>query len=112
MTEEELQLTAAKEKVRAWLLDYAWVDDTPEEKAAEVECILAQGDWQHISAMADKYAEAQNEPGPAAFAEGEEYALSSLYECHDGPHADTCPRYTKNTRFGTWTKTGEGWVQS
>jgi hypothetical protein len=81
-----------KEKVRAWLLDYAWLDDTPEEKAAEVECILAQGGWEHIEAVADQFAGAQWEPGPAAFDEGIGYALSALYECHDGPHLENCPR--------------------
>ena len=65
--------TLNKEQVRAWLLDYAWLDDTPEEKAAEVDCILAQDGWQYIDAVADQYAGAQNEPGPAAFDEGTQW---------------------------------------
>jgi len=81
-----------KEQVRTWLLQYAWMPDTSEQKAAEVECILAQDGWQYIDAVADQYAGAQNEPGPAAFDEGTQYALSALYECHSSPHTDKCPR--------------------
>lgn len=81
-----------REEVRDWLLDYAWLDEPAEVQAAEVECILSQDGWQYIDALADKYAGAQNEPGPKAFSEGVEFALSALYECHDGPHLPTCPR--------------------
>jgi hypothetical protein len=80
-----------EDRVRQWLLAYAWAQDTPDEKARVVECIMAQGAWQHIDALADQYAGAQWEPGPKAFAEGVQYALSALYECHTGPHLDTCP---------------------
>lgn len=80
-----------REAVKAWLLDYAWLG-TPEEQAAEVECILAQGEWDLIETQADRFAGAQAEPGPEAYAEGIGFALSALYECHDGPHTDGCPR--------------------
>lgn len=80
-----------KEQVRTWLLDYAW-SGTPEEQKREVECILSQDEWEHIGAQADRFAGAQWEPGPEAFEEGIGFALSALYECHDSPHLDTCPR--------------------
>lgn len=78
-----------KAAVRAWLLDYAWLGSKADQ-AAVVECILSQDAWKHIDALADNYAGAQWEPGPAAFSEGTEFALSTLYECHDGPHLSTC----------------------
>lgn len=79
-----------KKAVRAWLLDYAWAG-TPDQQAREVDCILAQDDWKNVDIRADQFAGAQAEPGPAAFDEGVGFALSSLYECHDGPHLPTCP---------------------
>ena len=79
------------EQVRQWLLAYAWAETTPEEKTAVVECILSQDDWKFVDAVADKFAGAQAEPGPAAFSEGTEFALSALYECHVGPHLPSCP---------------------
>lgn len=79
-----------KEAVRAWLLDYAWMG-SDDEKERTVDCIMAQDGWEFISAVADKYAGAQEETGPKAFADGEGFALSALYECHDGPHLPTCP---------------------
>jgi hypothetical protein len=80
-----------EEEIRAWLIDYAWLG-TPEEQVLEVDCIMAQKDWQVYDARADQYSSAQNEPGPEAFAEGIGFALSELYECHTGPHTETCPR--------------------
>lgn len=81
-----------KAKVRNWLLNYAWLG-TPEEQIREVECILAQNEWQFTEDVADKYAGAQETGGgPQEFAEGVEFALSALYECHDEPHLPTCPR--------------------
>lgn len=77
--------------VREWLKDYAWAEETPEAKAAIVECIMAQGEWEFIDCVADAFAGAQEEPGPKAFSEGMGYALSALYECHSGPHQETCP---------------------
>lgn len=78
-------------EVRAWLLGYAWLG-SQDEKEREVNCIMAQDGWKCIDARADQYAGAQNEPGPAAKAEGSDYVLSELYECHTGPHLDSCPR--------------------
>ena len=87
LPEERLELA-----VREWLILYAW-SGTPDEQIANVDCIMAQGRWKYIDALADKFAGAQEEPGPAAFADGVGYALSALYECHGGPHLTTCPLY-------------------
>jgi hypothetical protein len=80
--------------VREWLMGYVWLDSHQPVKQQVVDCIISQGQWQHISARADQFAGAQEEPGPKAFAEGTQYALSELYECHSGPHQKTCPDYT------------------
>jgi hypothetical protein len=81
---------AAKAQVRAWLLDYAWMGPAGRD-ARIVDCILAQDGWKYIDAVADQFAGAQDQPGPAAFSDGVGFALSALYECHDGPHQPTCP---------------------
>ena len=77
--------------IKAWLMEYAWLGDA-DERRREVECIMSQGDWQYIDAMSEKYAAMAEEPGPAAVSEATGFALSALYECHDGPHLETCPR--------------------
>lgn len=79
-----------KAAIHAWLLRYAWLG-TADEQQREVDCIMAQDGWHHIGARADQFAGAQFEPGPEAFDEGVQFALSELYECHDGPHLPTCP---------------------
>lgn len=87
-----------EEQVRAWLLEYAW-SGTPEEQAAEVECILAQDDWKHLSARTEQLmAQASGDADHRQAFGSQELiddatgmALSSLYECHDGPHLGTCP---------------------
>jgi hypothetical protein len=76
--------------IRAWLFAYLGGMGQA-ERMAEIDCIMAQGDWQYIDAVADKFAGAQWEPGPQAFSEGIEYAISALYESHEGPHNDDCP---------------------
>lgn len=81
-----------KAKVKAWLLDYAWMDG-PAEQAAEVDCIMAQGDWKVLDARADRRAGAsESGGGPAEFEAAYGMELSALYECHDEPHLPTCPR--------------------
>jgi hypothetical protein len=80
----------SEDEVRQWLLEYAWMG-TEEDKAATVECIMHQDDWRYVDARAESFAGAQWSPGPEAFAEGLAFALSSLYECHEGPHLETCP---------------------
>jgi hypothetical protein len=98
------KVPATKAQVRTWLLGYAWMGP-PERDARIVECILAQDDWKYIDAVADQYAGAQEEPGPAAFSDGVGYALSALYECHDGPHQPGCP-YHKDSG-DPWAERGE-----
>jgi len=85
-----------EDQVRAWLLDYAWAEDTDDAKVGVVDCIMAQKGWEHIDVRADAYAGAQFEPGPDAYDEGTQWALSALYECHDGPHQQSCPNYGSN----------------
>jgi hypothetical protein len=77
------------EAVRDWLLDYAW-NGTPVDQAREVECIMAQGDVVSIvDGLTERYAGQANDDQQAG--QAREFALSSLYECHDGPHLVTCP---------------------
>jgi hypothetical protein len=83
-------MALTKDETRAWLLDYAW-SGTAEEKARTVECILAQSAWEHVDAATERYAGMAETPGPAAVTEAEGFALSALYECHEGPHLPTCP---------------------
>ena len=80
----------SKDDVKAWLLDYAWMGDD-DKKTRTVDCIMSQSGWEYVTARAEQFAGAQFEPGPAAFDEGVGFALSALYECHDGPHLPTCP---------------------
>lgn len=77
-----------KDEIRAWLLNYAWVG-TAEQQTAE--CIMAQDGWRHLSAQTEHFAGMAESPGPEAYAEAHEFALSGLYECHDAPHLPTCP---------------------
>lgn len=81
----------AEAGVKAWLLDYAWCG-TPDEQRREVDCIMAQDEWRHLSAVAEKFKGMAENPGdPKQMDEAEFMAISALYECHDGPHLDTCP---------------------
>lgn len=80
-----------EQAVRAWLLRYAWSEDTDDAKARITDCIMAQDGWKYVDTVADNFAGAQESPGPAAFDEGTEFALSALYECHGEPHLPDCP---------------------
>jgi hypothetical protein len=82
-----------EQAIRNWLLDYVWLDSHQANKQGMVDCIMSQNHWQHLSARADQFASAQWEPGPKAFAEGIGFALSEMYECHSGPHLESCPDY-------------------
>lgn len=79
-----------KGAIKAFLLDYAWMG-TAEEKARTVECILAQDGWQYVDALAEKFAGQAAVPGPEAVDDATGFALTALYECHEGPHLPTCP---------------------
>lgn len=86
-------MSLTKTKVRKFLLAYAWLDDTDEEKAAEVECILKQGDWKYLEDRADMRAGAsETGGGPKEFTDAVGMELTALYECHDEPHTRMCPR--------------------
>lgn len=88
LTTKQMQ---SKAKVKAWLLDYAWLG-TAEEQAREVDCIMAQDDWRYLDAQTERYlGQASGEEADAP-SEAAAFAISALYECHDGPHLDTCPR--------------------
>lgn len=79
-----------REEITAWLTRYAWLG-TEEEQAREVECIMSQDDWEYIDVTAERFNGAQFGDGEHD-GDGDEFALSALYECHDGPHLATCPR--------------------
>lgn len=93
-TDGEYTAEQVKAAVHAFLMDYAWLPDhTPEQKTANVDCIMAQDGWQYVQMRADQFAGAQFEPGPEAFDAGVMNELSGLYECHDEPHQPTCPMW-------------------
>jgi hypothetical protein len=83
-----------EEEIKAWLLEYAWLGDEDTQKR-EVDCIMAQAGWKHLAERTDRRVDAQfGDEDPkkvreAAFG----MELSALYECHDDPHLETCPRY-------------------
>jgi hypothetical protein len=92
MTENESDKPVFLEaEIREWLLKYAWANDSEAEKIAEIECIMSQGDWKYIDAMTEKYAGMASGEEKNAYLEANEFALSSLYECHTEPHLETCP---------------------
>jgi hypothetical protein len=84
-----------EDEIRAWLAHY--IDPHPSGVyAAElgvVDCIMSQDDWKHTDVWIDRYSDAQfgDEDPEVVKKRATEFALSSLYECHDGPHLDTCP---------------------
>jgi hypothetical protein len=80
-----------REKIQAWLRDYAWLG-TPEEQEREVTCIMAQDDWKHLEARKEQLRGQASGEETNLEEQVDEFALSALYECHDGPHMDTCPR--------------------
>jgi len=79
-----------EDQIREWLLGYAWLG-TREERAAEVDCIIAQGDVESIvDGLTEKFSGQAVDDAQAG--QASEFALSSLYECHEAPHLPTCPR--------------------
>jgi hypothetical protein len=83
------EMTETKAAARAWLLREYLAPGAPSE--ALVECIDSQGGFDHVAALAERFAGQAWDPGPEAAAEAEAFALSSLVECHEGPHLPTCP---------------------
>jgi hypothetical protein len=88
-----MQEMPTREQVREWLRKYAWAENSERDKDMVVECIMMQDRFRYLDVLADRYASAQWEPGPEAFAEGVEFEMSALYECHTGPHIPVCPNY-------------------
>jgi len=85
------------DSVKAWLLEYAWLG-SPTERAAEVDCIMAQNDWEVVDAIVERYMGQWSGEGDhsEALKEATEFALSGLYETHDEPHLTSCPRHPHN----------------
>lgn len=82
-------------QIREWLLAYAWSGDEA-HRQGEVDCIMSQPDWKYIDALAEKYVGQAWDPGAeGVLDEATEFALSSLYECHEAPHIPGCPYYNK-----------------
>jgi hypothetical protein len=71
----------------------AWLDENYRISEGETECILAQDGWKFLGAHTERYAGMAFEPGPEAWAEAHEFALSALVECHDAPHIAACPYF-------------------
>lgn len=86
-------MTVNQEAIKTWLLGYAWLGST-EERAAEVECIMAQREWEYLDARVEHLLGQRSGERTVEedLSEAEGMALSGLYECHDGPHLPTCPR--------------------
>jgi hypothetical protein len=80
-----------EEEIRAWLKEYAWLG-TEEEQHREVTCIMAQDDWRYLEVRKEQLRGQASGEETDLEAEVNGLALSALYECHDGPHLDTCPR--------------------
>lgn len=97
-----------KDEITEWLKGYVYAGPewlTPAEKVSiawrnerVIECIMAQDGWQHVDILAERFMNAQfGDEDPAKVKqEAMGYALSSLYECHEGPHLEECP-YWKGT---------------
>lgn len=80
-----------EEDVRTWLREYAWLG-TDEERTREVDCIMSQDDWRYLEARKEQLRGQASGEETNLEADVDGYALSALYECHDGPHLETCPR--------------------
>lgn len=80
-----------KQEIRAWLVRYAWLGTT-EAQEREVDCIMAQDDWKRLEVRKEQLRGQASGEETDLEVEVDEFALSALYECHDGPHLDTCPQ--------------------
>lgn len=93
--EEDYQQTTEEADEDAWAAVESWLTTyyDAEHIRPYLACIRSQDDWKYIDVRADMFAGAQFEPGPKAYNEGIDFAMSALYECHGGPHIATCPNY-------------------
>jgi len=80
-----------EDEIRNWLLAYAWLGNE-EDQVREVDCIMSQDDWKYLEARKEQLRNQASGEEADLEAEVDGHALSALYECHDGPHLDTCPR--------------------
>ena len=88
-----LDLILNKTDIKDWLNLYAWCG-TEAERKANVDCIMAQGDWEYLAARIDRTAGMhESGGGPEAIQAAIGFELSALYECHSAPHLHTCPDY-------------------
>lgn len=89
-----------KDAIRKWLFDYIWggpqgvpVESVEAHKNAILDCIFSQNNWQYLDARVERLMGMRS--GERSVEDDMNEALglelSSLYECHDGPHLDTCP---------------------
>lgn len=85
----------SEQAIRSWLLAYAWMDHSDAVKAAEVDCIMAQGEWRHLEARVENLmAQCSGENDlDTDIDDAEGFALSALYECHEAPHSPACPYF-------------------
>lgn len=83
----------SRKGIEDWLLKYAWANDGDEDaNKREVACIMSQDGWEYVGARADQFMGQASGEETDIVNEATGFALSALYECHDGPHLDTCPR--------------------
>lgn len=80
-----------EDQIRAWLLEYAWLGNEDRQRR-EVDCIMSQDDWRYLEVRKEQLRGQASGEETNLEAEVDGYALSGLYECHDGPHLETCPR--------------------
>lgn len=80
-----------EEQIREWLLWYAWLG-TEEQQTREVDCIMSQDGWRYLEARKEQLRTQASGEETNLEDQVDGYALSGLYECHDGPHLETCPR--------------------
>jgi hypothetical protein len=80
-----------KQEIQEWLVRYAWLG-TPDAQEREVACIMSQDDWTHLEVRKEHLRGQASGEETNLEEDVTEHALSALYECHGGPHLDTCPR--------------------
>lgn len=108
-------------QVESFLREYVWLPKHREPAALEalLGCIRSQSTWRYIDGLTEKYVGESWDPGAEnAWREANEFALSSLYEAHDGPHTDDCPEREsyvvtcsdgQRRHEGTFGSYGEAW---
>jgi hypothetical protein len=88
-----------KDAIRKWLYDYIWQPSSFETRSAMeyknsiLDCIFSQDNWQYLDARVERLMGMRSGENSVEddMSEAIGLELSSLYECHDEPHLDTCP---------------------